>query len=228
MIHPKFDALVDRLVYKMERSQTPVPGFMIGLSGTDSIVAYILCYKAAERLGISHKVYGINFVKQVPFLGWFACRILPWLHDNYSTLAVPYYLERYNDENRWARLHEEAKKFNCWTVGTMNATEKALGKYSLLSTAVSLQPIQTLYKSTILEICEALGVPRIAIDNARIPDCLCGRDEFAAENIELIDAALRYDPSLEDVSFERFNKVYAYINQCKSENGFRDRVPYTI
>lgn len=227
MTHPKFEALVDRLVTKMQMSQTPVPGFIIGLSGTDSIVAYMLCYRAARKLSLAQHVIGIHYCDKMT---WIVREIMPWLWQTFplgsNFVAEPKGGNR--DEFRWADMHVRAKESDLWTVGTMNATEKALGKYSLLSTAVSIQPLQTLYKSTILEICEAYNVPRIAIENARIPDCLCGRDDFAAENIEIIDALLRFDGNPLQGKSDKIDKAMAYIKQCKVENGFRDRVPYTI
>jgi NH3-dependent NAD+ synthetase len=209
-------------------SQVPVPGFIIGLSGTDSIVAYMLCFTAAKRLGIEERVTAIHYRYHTE--SKFEKAVLPWLYQNYSDgsqQAYPQLIDKNSDEFRWASLHEYAKEYDYWTVGTMNATEKALGKYSLLSTAVSIQPIQSLYKTTILEICEAYGVPQVAIDNSRIPDCMCGRDEFAAENIELIDKILRHE-SLSLYDPEKIDKAMNYIRTEKAANGFRDRVPYVL
>jgi NH3-dependent NAD+ synthetase len=230
-MHPKFESLVDRLVSKMEMSQVPVPGFIIGLSGTDSLVAFMLCYRAAEKMGITNYVHGVHLY--VEKRTWFDKEIIPWLDEHFIGANVKALsgMLHFSDEYRWAAIRERAKSENLWTVGTMNATEKALGKYSLASTAVSLQSLQKLWKTEILDICRAYEVPSIAIENSMIPDCMCGRDEFYADNIRLIDSLLSFGKiefNSWDKDYPKIKKALEYIQTEKTNNGFRDRIPYTL
>lgn len=250
----KFDDLVDRLVFKIGKSQTPVPGFIMGLSGTDSIVAYLLMYEAASRMDLRHRLVGIHYVDARRYASprhgptWFHEHVIPWLNERcpYAEATVKVPLGGNQDQQRWADLHLRAlheingsfeepvvgashpEGRNFWTVGCTNWTETQLGKYSILSNSVSVQPIQTLTKTAVLAICEAKGVPAIAIENSRLPDCLCGRDEIAAANIELIDEIL-----LSAVDLDRHPKglvmdMMAWIRQTKGEQGHRARLPYRL
>ena len=240
----KFHALVDRLVRKMELSQTPVPGFIIGLSGTDSLVAFLIGYEACKIRGMPERMMGVHYVnmrRRKPT--WFEEGVIPWLRQRCpeATILVAEPLGGNQDQQRWADLHLRALNDidngairslapgqNYWLMGSINATERLLGKYAMLATCVSLQPIQTLYKSAILKICEELGVPQIAIDNARIPDCLCGRDELAANNIELIDEILTFRVNPEDHDPDLLNQMYQYIRDLKAQNDFKTRVPFLV
>lgn len=73
----KFEGLVNRLVAKIEFSQTPVPGFMIGLSGSDSILAFLVLYEALQRRGMEDRLVGIHYKSGKPT--WFENDIFPWL-----------------------------------------------------------------------------------------------------------------------------------------------------
>ena len=240
----KYEKIVDRLVAKMKLSQTPVPGFIMGLSGTDSIIAFKVVYDAAKRLGLEEYVAGVHYVNNIDKLTWFERDVFPWLATECQGAeifaAVPRGGNR--DPQRYADLHLRATNIvsatddttipwdennNYWTCGTMNATEKALGRYSLLSTAVSVQPIQSLWKSEVMALCHDLGVPQEAIRRSRLPDCLCGREEIAAENIELIDKILRFE-TVTSYDSDLVDKVMAYVKSEKQNNGFRERVPYVV
>lgn len=247
----KFEGLISRLERKIRMSQTPVPGFILGISGTDSLVALYALYEACKRVDgtLAQRIVGVHYVDTADTnkqpISKFEQQAYPWIAATCSLAsmltAVP--LGGNHDPQRWADLHlrslnqlypggivspytDVADTF--WVSGTMNLTEKMLGKYSNVSTAVSIQPIQTLYKSEILEICEALNVPDYIIANARIPECICGRDEFAAENIELIDQILKFAVDPTEWEPEHLKKAMEYVRDQKRQNGFKDRIPYTI
>lgn len=261
----KFDALVKRLRFKIENSQTPVPGFIIGLSGTDSIVALMALNAASTSYyldtGRRIPIIGLHYIsgkRRKP--GMFEAVAMPWLRaamPDVSLLSVEP-LGGNQDQQRWADLHLRALNRldtrlhadnlneqnslikpweaivprepgqNFWVVGTINATEQALGKYSMLSTAVSIQPIRSLWKSDIMAICAASRVPQQVIDAARIPDCLCGRDELAAENIELLDQIIRndFDPSAHSPVL--LKRLIDYVRETKREQDWHNRVPYIV
>lgn len=96
-----------------------------------------------------------------------------------------------------------------------------------MANSASIVPIISLYKSEVLECCKEFGVPETIINQSRIPDCICGRDEFAAENIELIDLLLtnKYNGGYND---EALIKAYDYIRETKKDNDFKNRTPYNV
>lgn len=245
----RFDQLAGRLVAKMRLSQTPVPGFMVGLSGTDSILVFLLLHEAATRMGMAHRLVGIHYVnehRRKPT--WFEEHIVPWLRERChgSTVLVESPLGGNHDQQRWADLHLRALNtverdedgrtvtralphgHNYWVAGCVNATEHELGKFSQMSREVSLMPIRNVWKSNVMRMCKALEVPAIAMEYARLPDCLCGRDEIAASNIELIDAILKYDIRVRDHDPELLDQMLAYVRDLKRDNGFKQRTPYLV
>ncbi|UTU08111.1 hypothetical protein CcrC1_gp425 [Caulobacter phage C1] len=241
----KYDGVVDRLSKKIGYSQSRVPGFIIGLSGTDSIVAFDALYSAMQNHWREERMLGIHYVDRVDKSnGSFDTIAIPWMREKYpkATFLVAEPLGGNHDQQRWADLHSRAlhtfhadggrsplpPEETYWIAGAMNATEAALGKYTILANAVSIQPIRSLWKAEVLEISEKLGVPAKIIANSRIPDCLCGRDDLAAENIELIDDILRarYDPTQHDVVL--LKKLLEYVRINQEDNGFRTRIPYRV
>lgn len=244
----KYNSLVERLMNKIDRSQIPVPGFIMGLSGSDSILAFLLLYEACDRKNLGDRVLGIHYISENHRkLTWFEEHIIPWLDARCpkATIIIQTPLGGNQDQQRWADLHLRAlNEFrygskgmeirpretgdNYWVAGAMNATEKLLGKYSILANSVSIQPIQTVLKSQVLVMCEELGVPEIAIRYARIPDCLCGRDELAANNIELIDKILTFDPDVMNYDQKLVATMYQYIRDLKKTNDFKMRIPYVV
>jgi NH3-dependent NAD+ synthetase len=248
-LNKDFQSRVDRLAEKIVLSQTPVPGFIVGLSGTDSIVAFMIAYAAMARFGKHDRILGVHYTnlnKKVP--GSFEKHAIPWLRERCpgAQILVEEPLGVNYDQQRWADIHLRAlhsvKKYEggqlkieryphgetYWIVGTINATERALGKYSLISDSASIQLVQTLYKTNIMRICEDLGVPEMILENARLPDCACGREEIAANNIELLDDIIRYRVDITKHDPELIAKLYEYIQEQKKVYGFKVRIPYVI
>lgn len=201
--------------------QKNAPGFVVGISGTDSILAFLICAEAFRRRGRSDRVIGVHFGRDFPdpditperlakILGitpsyrWVAREVFPWLRRVApgAQLMVDTQGVDLDDHARWAKLFAislaGASKTemldgtqNYWVVGTRNATEEVLGTYSNLSMAASLQPIIRLWKSDVLRICRLLGVPEVAVSQSRQVDCDCGRFDLAANHIEEVDVLLR-------------------------------------
>lgn len=240
-IAQKYDRVLDQLDRKINKSQVKVPGFIMSLSGTDSILAFMLVYDALVCSERENALYGIHYTNGHE--SWFERECIPWLKKEcpYARIEVQTPLGGNQDQLRWADLHLRAlnkidgdkvtaldPEYSYWTAGTINATEWELGKYSTLANSVSIQPIRSFWKTEIMYLCERIGVPKIALENARLPDCFCGRDELAAENIELIDqilthdaAALKADPALLDL-------MIRYVHDLKSANAFKKRIPYLV
>ena len=245
----EFDVLAGRLAAKMKLSQIPVPGFIVGLSGKDSTLGFLLVYEAALRMGLAHRVLGVHYVHaKRRRASWYEEQVVPWLRERcpLATILVETPLGGNHDQTRWADLHMRAlntieisddgepvvralpDRQNFWVVGCTNLTEYELGKFSALSESVSVAPLRKIWNSKALAMCVALGVPAIVIENARLPDCLCGRDELAASNIELIDAILKHDVRVEDHDPVLFDQMMAYVRDLTRTNGFKKRTPYLL
>ncbi|HEX2859937.1 MAG TPA: hypothetical protein VHP58_07070 [Alphaproteobacteria bacterium] len=245
----KFTQLTDRLHEKMQMSQTPVPGFLVGLSGTDSVLALLLIYDACARNGMAHRVQGIHYVNAgARKLTWFAREVMPWLNRRcpLAELKVETPLGGNQDPQRWADLHLRALNridtsaggktkvtaldlgHNYWVVGTLNNTEFELGTYSMLAASASIMPLRKVWKSTVMTLCEQQKVPATALENARIPDCICGRDELAAANIELIDEILTNRLKVQDRDPKLVDTLIGYVHDLRQANGFKQRTPYLL
>ena len=231
-------------------SLTPVPGFILGLSGTDSILTFILLYKAMKNHGLENRLWGIHYVsgmRKKP--DWFESNIIPWLKENYpeARVSVEIPIGGNQDQQRWADLHLRALNTitydgnggtqairahnqgeNYWVAGCTNATERALGTYSIMAKSVSMDPIASMYKSEVIDVCRELGVPEIAIEMSETPDCFCGRAEIAAKNIKLVDEIISF--KLDPLKYppELLAEVYAYVQETKKANDFKNRTPFNV
>lgn len=227
MIMEKFNKLVDRLTNKVRMSATPVKGFVLGISGTDSIITYILLNEVAKTEKFN--IFCIHYIEPFSKPDKPQRHMIEWLEKNYPEFYIDVLLPPGGnlDQYRWGDLHANAIAREYWTVSTMNATEKILGNYSIMTKSASIAPITSLYKSEILQLCKEFKVPEEIIKQSRLPDCLCGRDEFAAENIELIDDILRNNLS-RIYSRDMIYRGMEYIRDQKRDNGFKNRTPYEV
>lgn len=215
----RFDALVDWMASMATTRQAP--GFVIGISGTDSILAFLVAARAMAQIGQGDRVLGIHYgavfpprdktaeetariTSLNPSYRWVAREIIPWLRGQapQAQLLVDDTIDYTCDHSRWAALFKSSlngasrtemlsQSGHYWVVGTRNATEDALGTYANLSAAASVQPLIRLWKSDVLSLCQWLGVPQLAIDNSRQVDCDCGRYDLAADHIEEVDMILK-------------------------------------
>lgn len=192
------------------------PGLVVGISGTDSALAFLAAARAFERLGRPERVLGIHYaapwpgqrteaeiakaLRLAPDFAWVQRTLMPWLAEQApgAALEVDASIPWRSDHHRWAALFERSLAGNVpnmplekdgtyWVMGTRNRTEEALGTYGALSAAASVQPLVGLWKSEVLRLCGHLGVPAIAVERSRQVDCDCGRFELASEHIEEVD-----------------------------------------
>jgi NH3-dependent NAD+ synthetase len=239
------------------------PGLIMGISGTDSILTFLICAEAFNQLGKAHRIIGIHYGEDFPPADktpeqiekllslssgyrWVSRIVMPWLRDKASEAQLIVDNSIGNDDTlRWADLFRRSLNGadktrplpngeNYWVVGTRNATEQALGSYSNISGAVSVQPIIDIWKSDVLKICAALGVPQIAIDNSRQVDCDCGRFDIAAAHIDEIDKILQARLGLiaadwpkENLPDELRSKLETFIDEQKTYAGFKNEIPYS-
>lgn len=225
-----FDNLVQWFYSRMV-IQKGAPGFLVGLSGTDSLVTFCAAYKALEKAGKADRMMGVHFAPSEDFLYdhpeaevhlWFRDQVLPWLTKyapeakikvdtsidwRYDGLRWGYLMDMsvvFDDRGRKIRLPEE----QYWVVGTRNRTEDILQTYSNVSTCVSIQPIIQLWKSEVLQLAEHLGVPQIALKKSCETDCICGRMQIASQYVREIDEWLM-----------------VYLGEVASEDYLKDSVP---
>ena len=239
-----FDALVQWIHDKaiMEKA----PGLILGISGTDSILTYLAGAKAFERLGKPGRVLGVHFSGGADVkMSWVMDEVFPWLKTQapLAQLEIDNDTDGNDDQIRWGRLFSRAVKDTgatnslasnyYFTVGTRNATEEHLGTYSQLSSAVSMMPIIDLYKSEVLEICDWLGVPKIAMQKSCEVDCACGRFQVAADYLREVDLwVMHRQGQLSRGYLEQHmtpdvrNTVMEYVIEEESRNRFRKRTPY--
>ena len=209
-----FDGLVKNVEEIVVRENAP--GLIVSISGTDSILTFLVCAQALENLGRQDRLVGIHYAGPEPsaermaeqltispnFM-WESRVAVPWLRAQApdATLIVDYSDVNRSDNQRWANLADRAVTDvetwqplpagkNFWVVGTRNETEQALGSYSNISTIASLQPILPLWKSEVLEICKLKDVPRVAINMSCTEDCACGRDSLLPAFYGVTDALL--------------------------------------
>lgn len=204
-----FQALVDWFYEEMIVKQK-APGFLVGLSGTDSLVAFLAAAKAFEKAGKPNRVMGVHFAPSEDFLDdhpeaevhtWFANQVVPWLKEQApgAQVVVDTSIDWRCDGLRWGYLMDLSVVSNdhrrmmrlpdeqYWVVGTRNKTEDALMNYSNASMAASIQPIIHLWKSEILQLSEYLGAPKIAMEKSCETDCICGRLRLPSLHIKEVD-----------------------------------------
>ena len=240
-----------------------MPGVVVGISGTDSILTFLACAKAYEMLGRGDRVIGVHYGAPFPPVDktaeeaariltinpsyrWVARAIVPWLQQQApkAQVLVESGIDYNDDYQRWAALFRSSlngisrtemltPEQGFWVAGTRNATEEALGTYSNISGAVSLQPIVGLWKSEVLKICQALGVPSLAIDKSRQVDCDCGRYDLAADHIEEVDFILmarqgQLSPAWlqANVEAELLGKLEAFVTDQIRYAAFKKEIPY--
>lgn len=257
----EFEALVEWCETLID--QKGAPGVVVGLSGTDSILCFLAFAEAFGRRGRPERVIGVHFGKDFPdsevdaerltrilelnpSYRWVSREIIPWLRSvaPKAQIIVDADSANFDDHARWAKLFSmslagAAKTemldgtHNYWVVGTRNATEEALGTYSNLSMAASVQPIVNLWKSDVLRICKSLNVPDVAVRQSRQVDCDCGRFDLAADHIEEVDVLLRKrlgqsfagDHSIE-ISADLEARLNVFIDEQITASEFKRQIPY--
>ncbi len=239
--------------------QQRAPGFIVGLSGTDSILTFLACYDAMKRLGMPHRVLGLHFEHATRPVqpgqitcatpadhAWVKNDIFPFLRERApeAILEIDDTIQ-YGDENRrWGHLMSRAVSAAdprqgllstqyFFPVGTRNATEEALGTYSMISKSVSMLPLVDIYKSEVLDICRFLDVPQIAIDKSGEVDCECGRFQVQANYIRELDLFIMHKKGLLSKAFiesaipaDILRDVREFYIEETHFNGFRANTPH--
>lgn len=233
------------------------PGFLVGLSGTDSLVTFLAAYKAFERAGKPERMLGVHFTPSEDFLydhpeaeehTWFRDQVVPWLAKECpgAEIVTDTSIDWRCDGLRWGSLMDlsvvshlkrrimRLPEEQYWVVGTRNLTEDVLLNYSNASTAASLQPLIHLWKSEILKVSEYLGVPQVAIAKSCETDCICGRMRFPAQHIPEVDMLLMarreelaWQYVEEKLPLELQKQLTGYIRAQIDKGQFKKNIPYS-
>jgi NH3-dependent NAD+ synthetase len=221
------------------------PGVIIGVSGTDSLLTFLICAEACKRLGMPERIIGIHYgEKDAPF----SQKVLPWLKQQVPEAdikVIDSFGER-RDGLRWGDMMDRSimdvttggfwpKGKNYWVVGTQNATEQELRSYSNISRAVSLQPIMGLWKSEVLRLCSHLKMPDMVITASGFAVCGCGNPDMDIIKMQpkLVDAILMTRKGL--ISPDYLEKQFRPEDVHDAEGAidritakFKDNIPYRV
>ena len=123
-----FESLVqwfhDEMIVKRK-----APGFLVGLSGTDSLVAFLAAAKAFEQAGRPNRVLGIHFAPSEDFLYdhpeaevhlWFRDEMIPWLRKQApgAQIVVDTSIDWRYDGLRWGSLMDTSVVSSGWSAAT--------------------------------------------------------------------------------------------------------------
>lgn len=184
MLHGATDARVLKLVNWIRKTAAPAQRLVIPVSGgSDSSLVFKLCTMAYPE-----KTLGV-FVGKPEEL---RCR------DYLESLGRIEYVTDFEsftgnaEVDRWARFLTLSIQVNGWLVGCRNHTEDLVGLYSMASRAATYLPLINVWKSDVMDLCAAVGIPSEITDSSRRADPNCGRPEELAEiPLELIDTYMR-------------------------------------
>lgn len=246
------DWIHDEIIVKRK-----APGLVVGISGTDSIVAFLAVAEAYERLGKPNRAAAIHYGEALPALVnspelegkfWFQRQVLPWLKQRapQAQIFVDTSIDSSRDGLRWGALLDwsvlgdskhgimQAPNDQHWVVGTRNASEDALFAYSNASNMASVQPLLHLWKSEILTIAKELGLPQKTLDHSCQPDCACGRMDLWAYHIPEVDhllmarAGILNPQHVEDsMPASLYKSLNAFIDTQIASSQFKTQIPYS-
>lgn len=123
-----FDALVqwfhDEIIVRRG-----APGFLFGLSGTDSVVAFLAACKASEKAGKPIRVLGVHFAPSEDYLYdhpeaevhlWFSEQVIPWLRQQApnAEVVVDTSIDWRYDGLRWGELLDKSVVASGWSAAT--------------------------------------------------------------------------------------------------------------
>lgn len=127
---------------------------------------------------------------------------------------------------RWAQFLKMALSENRILVGSRNRTEHVLGTFSHASRVAFHLPLVGRWKSEVLELCEAAGVPEEIIASSRAADPVCGRTEtFASIPFEAVDAFLQEKIGETAAASVLTEQQRAYLEELYARHGYKRDLP---
>lgn len=211
------DLRLYQLIDQIQQTAAGANGLLVPVSGgSDSALNFWLCAQAfPERTLAVHA--GENL------------RCHEWFNSVGKLVLINTpgrYTER--EEIRWGRFMAMSLNKSAWLVGSRNRTEDMLGTYSLASRLATYLPLVNVWKSEVMELCQAIGVPKEIIASSLRADPDCGRPpELAEIPFAKIEAVLRSQISgdqseaLATVSPQEASYLETLINR----NAFKKTLP---
>jgi hypothetical protein len=216
----------DELVQWTAQATREAPGLVLGVSGTDSGLAYRICTDAWKVAGKDPAaVVGIHYGTTHRKWDWF---------KQYGTFAIRRPSKKNHIEEdvyRWAGLQTYAVKNRHWLVGTRNKTEQLTGDYSNASQVAVIQPIVALWKSEVFELCKRISMPQEIIDSGWMGDpfCTCHRPGLLGR-LEDCETALAYragERALFVHEMKAYEEAAAFLDMnFLPGKEFKSKIPY--
>jgi NH3-dependent NAD+ synthetase len=204
-----------RLVASIGRDAAAASGLLIPVSGgSDSALCFWAC-----RQALGDKVRGVYVGRDLRCRDWF------------DSVGKVHYLSEQPDWRdkeimRWAEFLSLAKEENRWLTGSRTLTEEHLGTISMASRVATYLPLMGLWKSEVMVLCDAVGVPKQITASSRRADPDCGRPQEMAEiPLELIDLFLRLPENSKTVQLVLSPAQIDYLESVRTRNAFKRKLP---
>lgn len=224
-----FDKAFNSLVDWTAQTVKDAPSLVVGLSGTDSALAYVLCSKALEAAGKDkNALMGMHYGDEYDFGDYFK------QYGSVQVVDLPKNTFLEQDIYRWAAIQTYAMEHQSWIVGTRNKTEQLLGDYSNASLVAVMQPLLPLWKSEVLALCKHLGMPEKMITASCLgdPKCYCHKPGLLRRlsDCETVLALQQKERELGNITPEE-NNVLRQCNQFLAmytdTKTYKSKIPYT-
>lgn len=151
-----------------------------------------------------------------------------WFQSVGQVVSVPQPPEGDPEAARWALVSVRARTSDAWLVGSRNRSEHVFGTFSLASRVATFLPLAGVWKSDVMTLCAAIGVPDGITASSRKADPECGRPANLAEiSLESIDLFLQVKTGELDsgaLAVLTFEQVQ-YLNRLFQNNQFRRSLP---
>ncbi|MDZ4833767.1 MAG: hypothetical protein SGJ27_08300 [Candidatus Melainabacteria bacterium] len=134
----------------------------------------------------------------------------------------------HSEVERNARFQCLSLSDNRWLVGTRNRTENVFGTFSLASRVATYLPILGVWKTDVMELCKAVGVPDEVTASSRRADPNCGRPAQLAEiPLEGVDVFLKVRTGMlnESALSDLTPAQIQYLDDAYAANRFRTLLP---
>jgi len=206
----------NRLVEWIRETARPARGLLLPISGgSDSALAF----------------WAFNQVYPEKTVGVFAgtnLRCRSWFEKTGTIRQIPMPTSGIKEARLWLAFLEIGVKEDRWLVGSRNLTEELLGTFSLASRLATYLPLVNMWKSEVMALCDAVGIPPEVTQSSREADPACGRPaEMAEIPLELIDLFLQVkvgQRNTDDLSALTEQQV-SYLDRVYALNSFRKTLP---
>ncbi len=204
------------LIDEIRRSAARAEGLLVPVSGgSDSALGFWLCTQALP--GKTHAIHAGDET---------TLRCLDW----YASVGPLGYVKTAGrradrEEMRWAHFLSYSLRRRQWLVSCRNRTEDELGTYSLASRTATFMPLVGSWKSDVMKMCGAVGVPEEIIASSSRADPDCGRPlELAVIPLHLIDGFVKGSEE-EKTNLAKTHPYYAYLAEIMTRNAFKKTLP---